>query len=76
MKLTNKVKAAGATAGFVVFAVLVAEAMKFIVENISAETLALIGGGIMCSGFLYLVYQLMLARFDYEDSVKRMVDGK
>ena len=76
MKLTNKIKAAGATAGLVIVAFLTAGAIELIMKNVSAETFAMICGGLVCGGFLYLIYQVMLARFDYEDSVKRMVDGK
>ena len=76
MKLTNKVKAAGATAGLVIVAFLTAGAIELIMKNVSAETFGMICGGLVCFGFLYLTYQVLLARFDYEDSVKRMVDGK
>lgn len=76
MKLTNKVKAAGATAGLVIVAFLAAGAIELIMENVSAETFGMICGGMVCFGLLYLTYQVLLARFDYEDSVKRLVDGK
>ena len=76
MKLTNKVKAAGATAGLVVVAVVMSAIVQFISENVSPETIMQVIGGAVVFGLLYMCYQVMLARFDYEDSVKRMVDGK
>ena len=76
MKISNKLKAAGVCAGIVAVAVGGSYAMSFIAETVDPETIGLVCGGVVASALLYMMYQVILARLDYEDSVKKLVDRK
>ena len=76
MNLSNKQKALLATVGVFALSVVLGLGIDFVARNVSVETVGYACAG-LCLGFLfYAMYQVMLARFDYEDTVKRVVDSK
>ena len=76
MKLTNKQKALACTVGLIAGAVAMAHILKFIFENVSLEVIGYVCGLGVLFFFASMIYQIMLSRFEYEDSVKKMVDQK
>lgn len=76
MTLTNKQKALAATVGLFAGSVVMAYIVKFIFANVSAEVLGMALGAFLLYMFATLIYQLMLHRFEYEESVSKLVDKK
>lgn len=72
MKLTNKVKAAAITAGGIVAAVVVAELLRAGVKYLTTEELTTIIGAVFGGAIVYCVYQLVLIRLEYNESVAKM----
>ena len=70
MKISNKLKAAGVCAGIVAVAVGGSYVLHFIAENVDPATIGLVCGGFVASALLYMMYQVILARLDYEDILK------
>ena len=76
MTLSNKQKALLATLGVFVISVLAGVGIDYIVKNANPETLGyMIGAGIMLF-FANMVYQIFVSRFEYEETLKKMVDTK
>ena len=76
MKLTNKQKALACTVGLFAGAVAMAHIVQVIFTNVSIEVLGFVFGAGLLFFFASMIYQIMLSRFEYEDSVKKMVDRK
>ena len=72
MKISNKLKAAGVCVGILAVAVGGGYVLQFIAENVDPATIGLVCGGFMASALLYILYQVILARLDYQDSLKNL----
>ena len=75
MKISNKLKAAGVCAGIVAVAVGGGYVLQFIAENVDPATVGLVCGGFVASALLYMMYQVILARLDYEDNLKNVTQS-
>ena len=72
MKVSNKLKAAGVCAGIVAVAVVGSMVLDTVAKTVDPETIAMVCGGFVASALLYMMYQVILARLDSEDSVKNL----
>ena len=75
MKISNKLKAAGICAGILAIAVAGSYVLQFLAENVDPETIGLVAGGMCVSELFYLMYQVILARLDYEDGLKNVTQS-
>ena len=75
MKISNKLKAAGVCAGILTVAVGGGYVMQFIAETVAPETIGLVCGGFVTLALLYMMYQVILARLDYEDNLKNVTQS-
>lgn len=76
MKLSTKQKALAATVGLIAGSVVMAYIIKFIMENVSTEVLFQAFGLGVLFFFVSMIYQVMLSRFEYQESLSKMVDKK
>ena len=76
MKLTNKQKALVGTVGLFVGSAVIAYIVQFILLNVSAEALGYVFGAGLLFFFASMIYQIMLSRFEYQDTLTKMVDKK
>ena len=75
MKISNKLKSAGICAGILVGSVFVSVVLQFVAENVDPETIGMVAGGMCVSALFYLMYQVILARLDYEDGLKNVTQS-
>ena len=72
MKLTNKVKAAAITAWGIVAAVVVTELLRAGIKYLTIEELTTLIGAVFGVAIVYCIYQLVLVRLEYNESVAKM----
>lgn len=76
MKISNKLKAVGVVTGIFASAVAGSMVFKFIAEMFDQETLQnamlMIFSGASFALMFYCLYFLVLARFDYQDTLQKL----
>lgn len=71
-----KVKAAAITTGLIVGAIVISALIHAAANHLTTEQITTFVGSVFGAFFVYCIYQVILSRLEYQESVKKLRDSK
>ena len=75
-KVNNKIKAAAITAGLIAGTIGVVALVSAGVNHLTTEQITTFVGSVCIGAIVYSIYQLILSRLEYQDTLKKIQDSQ